>query len=89
MMRKPTEREKFRALAKWCQKNNFSLNVNKTKELIMDFSRQQSEQSPIHIESVKRFKFLSMHITEMVHSHKQCGKEGATAPLQPQEAEGF
>ena len=25
--------------------------------------------------------------TEMVHPHRQCGEEGATAPLQPQEAE--
>jgi hypothetical protein len=34
----------------WCQKNNLSLNVNKTKELIMDFRRQQREHAPIHID---------------------------------------
>jgi hypothetical protein len=27
--------------------------------------------------------------TEMVHSHRQCGEEGSTAPLQTQEAEEF
>jgi hypothetical protein len=34
-------REKVMALAEWWQKNNLSLNVIKTKELIVDFRRQQ------------------------------------------------
>jgi hypothetical protein len=29
--------EEFRDLAVWCQDNNLSLNVNKTKEMSMDF----------------------------------------------------
>jgi hypothetical protein len=33
-------REEVRALAEWCQKNDFSLRVNRTKEMIMDFRRQ-------------------------------------------------
>jgi hypothetical protein len=33
----------------WCQENNFSLNVNKTKEMIVDF-RKQREHPPIHID---------------------------------------
>jgi hypothetical protein len=32
-----------RALGVWCQENNFSLNVNKTKDMIVDFRKQQRE----------------------------------------------
>ena len=35
-------REELMALAEWCQENNLSLNINKTKELIVDFRRQES-----------------------------------------------
>jgi hypothetical protein len=34
-------REEMRALGVWCQENNLSLNVNKTKEIIVDFRKQQ------------------------------------------------
>jgi hypothetical protein len=34
----------------WCQENNPSLHVNKTKETIEDFRKQQMEHPPIHIE---------------------------------------
>jgi stringent starvation protein B len=30
-------REVVRALAEWCQDNNLSLNLNKTKEVIVDY----------------------------------------------------
>ena len=33
-------REEVRALEVLCQENNLSLNVNKTKELIVDFRKQ-------------------------------------------------
>ena len=33
-------REEVRALGVWCQENNLSLNVNKTKEMIVDFKKQ-------------------------------------------------
>ena len=33
-------REEVRALDVWCQENNLSLNVNKTKELIVDIRKQ-------------------------------------------------
>jgi hypothetical protein len=39
-------REEVRALGKWCQENNLSLNANKTNELIVDFRRQQREHTP-------------------------------------------
>ena len=62
-------REEVRDLGEWCQENNLFLNVNKTKELIMDFRKQQREHPPIHIdwtteENLEIFKFLSAHITD-------------------------
>ena len=61
-------REEVRALGVWCQENNLTLNVNKTKEVIVDFRKQQREHPPIHIdgtvvEEVERFKFLCVNIT--------------------------
>ena len=61
-------REEVRAMGVWCQENNFSLNVNKTK-MIMDFRKQQREPTPIHIdgtvvEKVESFKLLGVHITD-------------------------
>ncbi|KAI4895898.1 hypothetical protein NFI96_014985 [Prochilodus magdalenae] len=49
--------------------NNLSLNVNKTKELIVDFRKQERVHTPITItgaavERVISFKFLCVHITE-------------------------
>ena len=41
-------REEVRALGVWCQENNLSLNVNKTKMIVV-FRKQQREHSPIHI----------------------------------------
>jgi hypothetical protein len=57
------------SLAEWYQENNVSLMVNKTKELILDFRRQQREHAHIHIdrssvEKVKSFKFTGVHITD-------------------------
>ena len=62
-------REEVGALGVWCQENNFSLNVNKIKEMIVDFRKQQREHPPIHInraavEKVESFKFLGIHITD-------------------------
>jgi hypothetical protein len=56
----------------WCQENNLTLNVNKTKEIIVDFMKQQREQPPIHIdgtvvERVESFKFLGIHITDILN----------------------
>ncbi len=56
-------------LTKWCQENHLSLNIDKTKELVVDFRRQSTEHTAISIdktpvERVSSFKFLSVHITE-------------------------
>ena len=65
---KTAYREEVRVLGVWCQENNLTLNVNKTKEMIVDFRKQQREHPPIHIdwtvvEKVESFKFLGVHIT--------------------------
>jgi hypothetical protein len=61
-------REEVRDLAMWCQDNNLSLNVIKTKEIIVYYRKRRFEHSPIHIdwavvEQVESFKFLDVHIT--------------------------
>jgi hypothetical protein len=35
-----TAYREMRALGVWCQENNLSLNVNKTKEMVVDFRKQ-------------------------------------------------
>ena len=73
--------------------STLTLNVNKTKEMIVDFRKQQREQPHIDgtvVEKVESFlvPWRTHHgQTEMVHPHRQCGEEGATVPCQPQEAE--
>ncbi len=62
-------RAEVSTLAKWCQENHLSLNIDKTKELVVDFRRQNREHTPITInktpvERVNSFKFLGVHITE-------------------------
>ena len=42
-------REEVRDLAVQCQDNNLSLNVSKTKELIVDYRKRSAEQAPINI----------------------------------------
>jgi hypothetical protein len=61
-------REEVRELAVLYKDNNFSLNVSKTKELIVDYRKQWAEQAPINIsgavaERDEGFKFLGVHIT--------------------------
>ncbi len=62
-------REEVSTLSKWCQENHLSLNIDKTKELVVDYRRQSREHTPISIdktpvERVNSFKFLGVHITE-------------------------
>ncbi len=43
-------REEVSTLTKWCQENHLSLNIDKTKELVVDFRRQSREHTPISID---------------------------------------
>ncbi len=57
-------------ITSWCQDNCLSLNVSKTKELIVDFrKRQQRPYTPLMIsgtpvERVSSFKYLGLNISE-------------------------
>jgi hypothetical protein len=61
-----------RALGVWCHENNLTLNVNKTKEMIVDFRKQPREHHPegappyLHrrYSSREGGKFLGVHITD-------------------------
>ncbi len=62
-------REEVSTLTKWCQENHLSLNIDKTKVLMVDFRRQSREHTPITIdktpvERVNSFKFFGVQITE-------------------------
>ena len=57
-----TCREEVRDLAVWCQDNHLSLNVSKTKELIVDYRKRRSEQAPINIDRA---------VVERVESYSQ------------------
>ncbi|XP_064873187.1 uncharacterized protein LOC135571344 [Oncorhynchus nerka] len=46
-------REEVRGLAVWCQDNNLSLNVNKTKELLVDYMTRRAEQAPTNIDGTE------------------------------------
>ena len=43
--------EEVRDLAVWCQDNNLSRNVIKTKEMIVDYRKKRTEHAPILIDS--------------------------------------
>jgi hypothetical protein len=56
--------EEVRDLAMWCQDNNLSLNMIKTKEMIVDNTKKRTEHAPFLIdaavvEQVESFKFTS------------------------------
>jgi hypothetical protein len=51
----------------WCQDNNLSFNVNKTKELMVDYRKWRAEHIQIDravVEQVESVKFLGVHITK-------------------------
>ncbi|TKS65348.1 putative RNA-directed DNA polymerase from transposon BS [Collichthys lucidus] len=62
-------RDEVSRLAKWCRDNNLSLNVEKTKEIVVDFRRAPSQHHPLTIngaavERVSSTRFLGVLITE-------------------------
>jgi len=62
-------REEVHHLINWCDTNNLHLNVNKTKEITVDFRKIHKPHTPLTIngsavESVKSTKFLGVHITD-------------------------
>ncbi len=86
-------REEVSTLTKWCQENHLSLNIDKTKELVVDFRRQSRVHTPISsdktpVEQVSSFKFLcGSWGSYMVCSHRCSAEEGTSAPLLPETAD--
>ena len=63
-----TAYREVRDLTVWCKDNNLSLNVIKTKEMIVDYRKRRTEHAAILIdgavvEQVESFKFFGVHIT--------------------------
>ncbi|KAK3559175.1 hypothetical protein QTP86_005071 [Hemibagrus guttatus] len=62
-------REEVPRQTAWCEDNNLSLNMEKMKEMVVDFRRTQSDYSPLNIngsnvEIVKSTKFLCVQLAE-------------------------
>ncbi|KAK3543080.1 hypothetical protein QTP70_010531 [Hemibagrus guttatus] len=62
-------REEVQRLTAWCKANSLSLNVDKTKEMVVVFRRAQGDHFPLFIdgspvEIVKSTKFLGVHHAE-------------------------
>lgn len=62
-------RREVENLSLWCHDNNLSLNVNKTKEIIVDFRIKRPDHTPIiidgaSVEIVDSFRFLGTHISD-------------------------
>jgi hypothetical protein len=60
------------------QENNLSFNINKMKELIVDYRRQQRENTPFHIngaavERVKSFTFLGVYDSVVKKAQQRLG----------------
>ena len=61
-------RSEVSSLVEWCSQNNLSLNISKTKEIIVDFRKNKADLQPLVIndqavEIVESFKFLGTTIS--------------------------
>ena len=73
----------------WCEANHLELNVNKTKEMIIDFRKKDNAISPLEIndytiEQVSEYKYLGVTIDDKLHwsGHINNIKSKANKPLQ-------
>ncbi|KAK3513442.1 hypothetical protein QTP70_014274 [Hemibagrus guttatus] len=59
-------REEVQRLTAWCKANNLSLNVEKTKEMVVDLRRAQSDHSPLNVDGsdVEIVKSTKFHLAE-------------------------
>jgi hypothetical protein len=60
-------REEVRALGEWCHYNNLPLNINKTKELIVDYRKQQREHASIHIDGDRSGEGGKLQVSLYIH----------------------
>ncbi len=73
-------REEVSTLTKWCQENHLSLNIDKTKELVVDYRRQSREHTPITIDKTPVERVTSFRV-------KKKAEGGTSASLLPETAE--
>jgi hypothetical protein len=78
-----TSYREVRDLAVWCQDTNLSLNVSKTKELIVDYRRRRAKQAPINISEA----VVDIKQTIMVQTHQDIREESMATPFPHQETE--
>ena len=82
-------REEVRDLGGWCQNNNLSLNVTKTKEMIVDYRKRRTEHTPILIDRAVMEQVPwcphQQQQTRLVQTHQDSHEEGTTKPIPPQE----
>lgn len=62
-------RSEVSTLTRWCSTNNLSLNVDKTKEMIVDYRRGHTQHAPHNIngaivERVSSTEFRGVYISE-------------------------
>jgi hypothetical protein len=72
-------RHQVDSLINWCNANNLLLNVNKTKELVIDFHKNATEKDPLLIqddvvERVDSFKFLGTHLADNLSWSNNCSE---------------
>ncbi|KAK3510725.1 hypothetical protein QTP70_015979 [Hemibagrus guttatus] len=84
-------REEVQQLTAWCKANSLSLNVDKTKEMVVDFRRAQSDHSLLFIDGSPQEHQIpwctssgELHLVTQHHLHQQ---ESPAAPLLPMKAE--
>lgn len=61
-------RQEVEGLGLWCKENNLILNINKTKEMIVDFRKSGTVPPPLYIdgvavEMVPSLKYLGVHLS--------------------------
>lgn len=71
-------REEVKHLVNWCESNNLILNISKTKEIIVDFRKNQASHTPLTISSsavviVSITRFLGVQITDFLTWSKYIG----------------
>ena len=69
--------EQVQHLISWCDRNNLSLNVNKTKEIVIDFRTKKTCIQPLSIqgsdvEIVNSFRFLGAYINDTLTWDNHC-----------------
>ncbi len=88
-------REEVHTLTNWCHNNNLSLNISKTKELVVDFRRRTSVHLPHHHRQDSSGAGQQLQVTWRSHhrgshldySHTVSSEEGPPATLLPQATE--